>query len=96
MKELIGDALDIGPNSKGVQKVYDQFIKVGKSEFNVLLWEDLSKLEEDFDPMIIEGLRRMRAGEIQVSPGYDGVFGTVKIFTPEEKEKIKGKQGKLF
>ena len=96
LKELIGDALDIGPNTKGVQKVYDQFIKIGKSEFNVLLWEDLTKLEEDFDPLIIEGLRRMRSGQVHISPGYDGVFGTVKIFTPKEKTKIKGQQGKLF
>lgn len=96
LKELIGDALDIGPGSKGVQAIYDKFIEIGGSEFNVLLWEDLPKLEGSFDPLIIEGLRRMRAGDVRVFPGYDGVYGTVKIFTKKEKEKIKGKQGKLF
>ena len=96
LKEIIGDALDIGPNSKGVQEVYDVLIKHGKSEFNILLNIDLKKLEEHVDPLILEGIKKMRADKVHISPGYDGVFGTVKIFTKAEKEKIKGKQGKLF
>lgn len=96
LKGIIGDALDIGPNTKGVQKVYDQFMKLGKNEFDVLLFADLSKWKDNFDPLILDGIQRMRDGKVHVSPGYDGVFGTVKIYTKKEKEKIKGKQGKLF
>jgi PHP family Zn ribbon phosphoesterase len=27
-----------------------------------------------------EGIRRMRAGEVSIAPGYDGEYGTVAIF----------------
>ena len=29
---------------------------------------------------IAEGIARMRAGDVAVEPGYDGVYGTVRIW----------------
>ena len=32
----------------------------------------------------------MRAGKINISGGYDGEFGVVKIFSPEERDTLSG------
>jgi PHP family Zn ribbon phosphoesterase len=31
-------------------------------------------------PKILEGIRRMRAGQLSITPGYDGVYGKVSLF----------------
>ena len=47
--------------------------------------------------MIAEGIERMRKGQLKVEPGYDGEFGTVKIFSSEEREsKLAQDQLTLF
>ena len=37
---------------------------------------------------VAEGIKKVRVGDIVVEPGYDGVFGTVKIW-PESKDVAK-------
>jgi PHP family Zn ribbon phosphoesterase len=35
--------------------------------------------------LVAEGVRRVREGQLHIEPGYDGVFGTVHIFTDQER-----------
>ena len=42
-----------------------------------------------------EGIRRLRAGEVQRRAGYDGAYGTITLLTPAEIEQISG-QMSLF
>ncbi len=35
---------------------------------------------------VAEGIQKVRKGDILVEPGYDGVFGQVRIWGLEEKE----------
>jgi PHP family Zn ribbon phosphoesterase len=39
-------------------------------------------------PMLKEAIERMRKGRIHIAPGYDGVFGTIQIFTEDEKKRF--------
>jgi uncharacterized protein (TIGR00375 family) len=81
-------------SSKKVQQVYGKVIEGIGPELFVLLEADLGKIADASSPIIAEGVRRARAGELAVEPGYDGVYGTVKIFSDDEREKAK--QGSLF
>ena len=36
-------------------------------------------------PEIVEGIRRVRAGELNITPGYDGQYGQVHVYSDNEK-----------
>jgi PHP family Zn ribbon phosphoesterase len=35
----------------------------------------------------------MRTGNVRIYPGYDGEFGTIKVFASAEREQISGQLG---
>ncbi len=67
-------------NSKTVQNFYEQmYTKLG-DEFSVLRivpLEDIKK--QGFEKMALV-IDKMRRGEIHIEPGYDGVYGVIKVF----------------
>jgi len=94
LDKIIAEALDIkSRQSRQVQAEYNSLIKKGGSEMNILLDEPLESLGKMTLPIIAEGIKRVREGKLIVEPGFDGQYGTVKIFSPKEKED---KQQKLL
>jgi PHP family Zn ribbon phosphoesterase len=58
------------------------------SEFKILLEEEIEKIKSQFGEEVGEAIYKVRAGDIHIEPGYDGVFGKVKIWG-EERENLK-------
>jgi PHP family Zn ribbon phosphoesterase len=76
------------------QKSKDLYAKLCielESELHVLLRADLSAIEKVGGEKLAEGVRKIREGDLAIDPGYDGVFGKVKIWSEEEKKKAKTK-----
>ncbi len=95
LSEIIGEGLGYGPDSKAVKQEYDNLVKIFGSEFEVLLKAEPQELQNATLPPIAEGITRVRAGKVKISPGYDGVYGKIKIFGEEERSEAFG-QKKLF
>ncbi|MBL7073961.1 DNA helicase UvrD [candidate division KSB1 bacterium] len=93
LQEIIAEALGLGVGTGGVDAEYRHLISRGGSEFKILL--DLSRVElaAFTTPRIVEGIMRVREGRLTIVPGYDGVYGQVKIF---EEEEMKPEQISLF
>ncbi len=80
LPEIIADTLGVGVASKAVKKEYDTLIEHLGNEFSILIDADLRNIEKISSTQIAEAVNRVRTGNIYIEPGYDGIFGKVKIF----------------
>jgi PHP family Zn ribbon phosphoesterase len=80
LEEIIAEALGVGTGTQAVEREYRQLISVCGSELSVLLRAQDGALHAATSERIVEGILRMRRGELRVEPGYDGEYGTVRIF----------------
>ncbi len=78
--ELIAEAFGKRPAAKAVQIEYDKIISLLGPEFSILLDVPFEKIQSAAEPKVFEAIKRMRAGQVNIRPGYDGVFGQIKIF----------------
>jgi uncharacterized protein (TIGR00375 family) len=96
LQEIIADAFSQRKNTKRVQETYNAIIKQIDNEFNILLNTPLEKIKDFGIPELAIGVERVRNGEVQVEPGYDGEYGVVSIFKKDEQISAKNKQKELF
>ncbi len=95
--EILAEVYNISKNSKTINKLYEQYISLVGTEFEILLKLDLKDLEKTFPEKLLEAIEKVRKGNVFVKPGYDGEYGVVKIFEPSETEISTGlKQQSLF
>ncbi len=92
LDEIISEAFGVGTASKKVKEAYLDLIKKFGAELKILLEISEEELKKSADPMIVEGIKRMREGKVEIRPGYDGEYGEVKIFNDGEREKMKTQQ----
>jgi uncharacterized protein (TIGR00375 family) len=86
--EIIAEALGQGPDTKGVQSTYEQIVQRFKSEFHILLDLELEELSSGTPPKVVEGIKRMRQGKVNIVPGHDGVYGKIQIFGEKQEQKV--------
>jgi DNA helicase-2/ATP-dependent DNA helicase PcrA len=91
LREVIADALDCGPETQSVTKVYEQLIAEVGNEFSILLDAPIMDIARVGGDLAAEGIRRMRKGEVQINPGFDGAFGTIELFTETERKTFKSR-----
>ena len=84
LEEIIADALEVGVGTQAVEREYLNLIDRCGTEFAVLLKTPEEELRKAAPARIVDGIIRMRSGQVQVEPGYDGEYGKVKLFGQEE------------
>jgi len=95
LEEIIADALGRGVGTIEVDKEYKNLIEKIGNEFRVLIDAPKEELEKIALPEIAEGIIRVREGKVFIEPGYDGVYGKIRIFQKGE-QKIVSRQKTLF
>lgn len=93
LEEIIAEAKGCGRDTVGVKNEYRRLCNIFGSEFEILLNTPVHDLKNNTDEKIAIAVERVRRGDLIIKPGYDGEFGTVKIF---EEERPKESQLGLF
>ena len=84
LMEIIAEVIGSPVTSPKVERVYVKLLQEIGPDFFVLLNASLSEIEKSAGSMIAEGVDRVRKGDIFIDPGFDGVFGIVKIWKSHE------------
>ena len=95
LPEVIAACTGTSEASKKTQARYQAMLQQLGSEFHILRQADLSDIQRVAGPAVAEGIRRLRLGQVERVPGYDGAFGHVVLLTPAEREALEG-QTSLF
>jgi uncharacterized protein (TIGR00375 family) len=88
LQDILSDILKVGPGSKKVMKHYNDLIQKLGPELRLLHDLKIERIERVGVPLLAEAVGRMRRNEIDLSPGYDGEFGKVRIFNTKERERL--------
>ncbi len=96
LEEILAEVFQSGVQSKRVRKEYLRLVEKGGSEFRILMDLSEKELRSFMEDRLAEAILMVRKGLIQVTPGYDGVYGQVKIFGQEVSSTKPSPQLKLF
>jgi PHP family Zn ribbon phosphoesterase len=97
LTEIISESIGSPVSSPKVERLYEPLVRQLGGEFNVLLKAGKEKISAIAGTVVAEGITKVRNRDIVVEPGYDGVFGVVKIwkrdgatpFIDSSKEQLK-------
>ena len=104
LNEIIAEALGRPVASPKVKVLFDSLTKELDSELHVLLRAPIEEIATVAGDRVAEGVEKVRTGSIVIKPGYDGVYGVVKIWhegedvakntdEPQQEEKTKSQLG---
>ncbi|MBI4496386.1 MAG: DNA helicase UvrD [Chloroflexi bacterium] len=91
LQEILAEALGVSAQSKRVQSTYDGIIARFGSELAALQEAAIADIAEVAGDRVAEGVERVRHGRIQVEPGYDGLYGVVRIWPKGNQTAIQGR-----
>lgn len=85
-------AASTGKTAAGVrvQRQYQEMLSKLGNEFSILRDVPEEDIKLAAGSMIAEGISRLRRGCVVRKPGFDGEYGTIKLFEPWELENVDG------
>ena len=85
LQQIIAESLGVGVNTKKVQDAYLSLVGQCGNELSVLMDAPVSDIANVSGEKLAEGVSRVRRGDISIEPGYDGLYGTVKIWSDSSR-----------
>jgi len=92
LAEIISEIVGTGPKSKKVQAYYESVLQALGPELAILHTLPVDAVDNAGVPLLTEAVKRMRSGEVHIFPGFDGQYGEIKVFTPQERDRLVGQQ----
>ncbi len=80
-----------GSHVGGIRE-YDRLTSTFATEFDILLKKPYEEIEKYGGQRLREAIQKIRERDVFIDPGYDGVFGIVKIFKDENNQKTAEKE----
>jgi len=88
LPEIIGEVLQCGPETKKAQELYFRLLAKLGPELNILREIPLADLAREGGALLAAGIDKMRRGQVHIQGGYDGEYGTIRLFTHGERQEL--------
>jgi DNA helicase-2/ATP-dependent DNA helicase PcrA len=80
LPEILGEIAGVGPKSKSVTAQVTALVERFGPELSILGEVPLSDLAAGAPSIVAEAIGRLRRGDVRREAGYDGVYGTIRLF----------------
>jgi DNA helicase II / ATP-dependent DNA helicase PcrA len=90
LTEVLAEVLEVNAGSKKVGQRYFRLLEKLGPELEILRHLPLTDLAREGGPLLAHGIEKMRRGQVQIKGGYDGDYGEIHLFTPEERRRWQG------
>lgn len=87
LQELIANEYDVGVQSKKVKEVYKKVINRCGAEFDILLTVLIEEISAHAGEEVARMIKKMRDGDVDIIPGYDGEYGRIAVAHVSKKEQ---------
>jgi uncharacterized protein (TIGR00375 family) len=84
LPEILSELLSVGPKSKAVEAAASHLVGRLGPEIDILERLPLEDVERAGGGLLREALSRLRAGKVHRDAGYDGEYGVIRLFAPDE------------
>ena len=88
LPEVLAEVMNCGSSAKKVTALYEILLQKLGAELTILRDLAVEEIEKAAGPMTAEAIRRMRSGQVNAQPGYDGEYGIIRLFNEEEREQF--------
>ncbi len=88
LDELAGEVMGVGPKTAKAHRLVASLLGRFGAELTVLRDAPLEDIGRISTPLA-EGIGRMRRGRVLRTPGFDGQYGRIAVFSPEEQRELK-------
>ncbi|MFP5239199.1 MAG: UvrD-helicase domain-containing protein [Acidobacteriota bacterium] len=85
--EILGEIDGVGPGTGKVKKHMAKLLSRLGPEMHILSDVPREDLAKD-SPVLAEAISRMRQGKVFRQPGFDGQYGRIRVFSPEELTRM--------
>lgn len=90
LAEVVAEVCGTGPATKRVAALLAELRQRLGPELFILRETPLEEIRRIGHAGLAEAVRRVRAGEVVTEAGYDGAYGTVRVFRAEERAEARG------
>ena len=90
LPEVIASAMGFSASGVKTGKIYRKMLTSLGSEFEILRNVPEEEICRTAGLRVAEGIRRLRCGQVEKIPGYDGEYGIIRVFDPEEARETEG------
>lgn len=84
LSEILSEIQRVGSKSKKVTQSYRRLVSVLGPELSILTEIPLEDIKGQSSDFLVEAISRLRSGRVISHPGYDGEYGTIRLFGDDE------------
>ena len=88
LPSIMGEILATGPKSKKVTGEVGRLVAALGPELSILRDVPLDDVRRVGGSLLGEAIARLRRGEVIRDAGYDGEYGTIRLFQPDELDEV--------